>query len=1338
MFFLSYASRDVAVAKALARGLGEAGLEVWCDELPKAMVPGRLISEQLEEKLRQSQGLLVLVGSRGVDRWVRAEVDISVARNIGEPTYPLVPLLFPEASLLQLPAFLARFHAVRLEGDVTRWSHQEFQTLARRLEPLSPWREDEDADTQVSPFPGLESFGEDQARFYFGRDREIREAVARLGRNEGHYRRWLEVEGPSGAGKSSFVKAGLVPAIRGGWVEGAPAHWRVAILRPGKDPVHRLAQALVRAFQWQDKPGQLREVEAELRRHPQGLRDLVAQTAREDEGFLLVVDQLEETFALSEGNPDIPRHLGVLLLEALESEGPLHLITTLRSDFLGHLGEHPSLARALNARWTSRYYLPPMDEEGLRQALQGPAHLARLHWEEGLAARLTQDAQEQSGGLPLVAHVLRELWERREGRKLLHSTYEELGLVAGALTRGADALLATFSPEERERARRLMLALVKVGHGTKDVRRTLSLEESRRMAGGGTVGHELLLRLSGGRAHWETATQYAPMRLLSVQEDRVELIHEALLEQWKTLRGWMEAHRQELERQEDLEASARLWEKTGEIPGEAHLRYLRSVEPVSTLARSFLDAVDGRERQRRYDEQSRELASLALQEPASWDPQLSLRLILEAHRFAPNEQTVDALLRWYQRRLRLQIGSYPETVSSAVFSTDGQRLLGTGKKGVVRLLDASSGRPLAELQRPVGRVTAMALSPDGQQILIGRRNGIARLWDVKSGQCLFKLTGHTGPVHKVAFSPDGRHLLTASEGGTVRLWEAAAGRVSRKLKRRFTSVNTLLFSPDGSRVLITSHSGQVQVWDIALGRPCFTLQVKSGYECVAAFSPDGQRVLVADWFGASHVHDAATGQPLLQLQQGLRLTSTIVFTPDGQRIFIGNMRGEAGFWETGSGQCLTRFEWPSETVLTARFSAAGSYIITSGHKETAHLRDASSGELLGKLQGSSGDEPIAATFSPTGQRLLTMDVGDTASVWEVMPHRLRAELHAESGGLFEAEFSVNGQRLLAGVSDGKSILWDTASGRRVTELHGHARFSPDGQRLLATRFGMRATLWEAIEGQRLAALHEESGLRAATFSSEGRYIFTAHKDGAAFLWNGSSGQLLTRLPGNMDSVKKALFSPDSQHLLTGDSQGRVCLWNVASGQPVLDSPRHFTQNPLQNSNVTSLEFSPDGSRFLTGGGDRRVLLWETRSGQLLLELGEHYDFITHTLFCPDGQRILTAEWEGTARLWSATSGRRLARLHEHRGLLSATFSRDGRYLLTSSTDKTARLWDAQSGRPITEYRGHSDRVSTAVFSPNGQFVLTASRDQTARICEPATPWSRTKDASPLRLLTPPG
>src|SRR5207302_567774 len=127
----------------------------------------------------------------------------------------------------------------------------------------------------------------------------------------------------------------------------------------------------------------------------------------------------------------------------------------------------------------------------------------------------------------------------------------------------------------RERARRLLLRMVKIGRGTPDTRQTLSREEALRVQLGvdddgvlsAAEAEGLILRLSGSKDPGAAPDAPPPPRLLVIHdEERVDLVHEALLHRWQTLREWIAEDRKMLERRDDLEATAQVWEATGYRP----------------------------------------------------------------------------------------------------------------------------------------------------------------------------------------------------------------------------------------------------------------------------------------------------------------------------------------------------------------------------------------------------------------------------------------------------------------------------------------------------------------------------------------------------------------------------------------------------------------------------------------------------------------------------------------------------------------------------------------------------------------------------------------------------
>ena len=90
-----------------------------------------------------------------------------------------------------------------------------------------------------NPFPGLRPFGSDENHLFFGREDQSQELLKKLRNN-----RFLGVVGTSGCGKSSLVRAGLLPALHGGFMTQAGSRWRIAVFRPGHDPIGNMARAL--------------------------------------------------------------------------------------------------------------------------------------------------------------------------------------------------------------------------------------------------------------------------------------------------------------------------------------------------------------------------------------------------------------------------------------------------------------------------------------------------------------------------------------------------------------------------------------------------------------------------------------------------------------------------------------------------------------------------------------------------------------------------------------------------------------------------------------------------------------------------------------------------------------------------------------------------------------------------------------------------------------------------------------------------------------------------------------------------------------------------------------
>lgn len=391
-----------------------------------------------------------------------------------------------------------------------------------------------------NPYRGLQPFEAAHRGVFFGREGEVREVLDRL-RGDA----FVLLAGDSGVGKSSLCRAGILPALvasAGSSERGT--HWAVVSCTPGRRPLDSLVEALAPLL---GVPAEalLAAVEAEeggalaraLRRRPAHAPQV-----------LLFVDQLEELVTFSE--PAQSARLAEELALVIRRAPRTRVLATARSDCLTRLVALPGLGdevpRAL-------HLLRALSEQGLREAVVGPARALGVRFESPeLEQALVTAAARTDGGLPLLQFTLAALWDARDRERGLipAAALETLGGVEGALARHADAVVARLRPEQRPRARELLLELV-TPEGTRLRRGVAELLRGPDDA--------------AGRAVLEGLVQG---RLLTAGEGEggegvYTLAHESLLTGWDTLRGWMGEDEQRRAVRHRLERAAAEWDRLG-------------------------------------------------------------------------------------------------------------------------------------------------------------------------------------------------------------------------------------------------------------------------------------------------------------------------------------------------------------------------------------------------------------------------------------------------------------------------------------------------------------------------------------------------------------------------------------------------------------------------------------------------------------------------------------------------------------------------------------------------------------------------------------------------------
>ena len=121
---------------------------------------------------------------------------------------------------------------------------------------------------------------------------------------------------------------------------------------------------------------------------------------------------------------------------------------------------------------------------------------------------------------------------------------------------------------------------------------------------------------------------------------------------------------------------------------------------------------------------------------------------------------------------------------------------------------------VADPMRHDDTVNSAQFSADGQKIVTASSDKTARVWDAASGKAIGKPLLHDEAVNSAEFSPDGERVLTVSSR-RAQIWDAASGKAIGEPMRHHEAVNSAQFSADGLRVVTASWDYTARVWDAA-------------------------------------------------------------------------------------------------------------------------------------------------------------------------------------------------------------------------------------------------------------------------------------------------------------------------------------------------------------------------------------------------------------------------------------------------------------------------------------------------------------------------------------------
>ncbi len=1316
--FVSYASANREVVYPLTNDLVARGVQFWIDK--DGLKPGMPDWERgIRDALRQCSVLLYMVSPESLEsRAVRGE--LAIAEMLGIPVLAIWIKgdRWPDSAKIEYisaqridarPANYAAALALIVESIDREQSKSGTigNTVAvsppvSKLDPVSPF-----TFTPRNPYKGLKAFDESDKGDFFGRSELTAELVSDV--NGMTDTRFLAVIGPSGSGKSSVVRAGLIPKLR----EPNPEWVFLPPMTPGASPL----KALTSTVSKQSSKSNTAIREDLDARAGDGLDMLARNIVNTANGrVVLFIDQFEELFTQTASEPERQQFINLLTTAATERNGVLIVILTMRADFYDRPLNYESLAKLIEGHQRT---IPPLSLIDLKDAILKPAALpdVQLTFEEGLPADLVFEVRDRAGALPLLQFALDQLFERckdNPDRRLTYAAYKAVGGVSGALQVHADALYKGLPTDShRDLAKALFLKLIELGATEQDTTRRRVLDRELELADDlqSTVLNEVIAAFVNGR-------------LLTADQDALEVSHEALIREWMLLKDWIAENRGDVLFGKQVTQAADEWTPSGSRADDDGLlfRSTRLINAQQWAARNmvsknvaaFVAASAARETYLKGEDVRRLKELAAAKSAADTATNRAKRQRRETIRalvvavigfiglaiFAligvKNAQTEVANANATLTPVLVAIATSEAYSQSLSFAAKAEAIIQNTNSGKIpAALLAIRGLKLAysdqtyaalvkalnvnkEIIALIGHtesVTDAAFSPNGQLIITASKDRKVHVWDAHNGNLLHVLFGHRGLINSIEYSPDGQNILAVSQN-EIYIWNNATGVLPKVIGTHTDNLNSAAFSPDGRFIVTASNDKTAIIWDTSKGT---VLRVMSGHTSSvtgAWYSPDGRLIVTISADKTARVWNAENGETLRILEGHSNLISGAAFSPDQRYVVTSSWDKTARVWDVSGGVMLRVLTGHTNAVRSVAYSPDGQIIATSSDDNTVYEWDAKTGAVLAILPSHS-DAVRKIAFSPDGNYIVSASQDKTAIVWSVANKAQPRLLSLHSEALKSAAFSPDGRYIVTASNDNTARVWDRDTYSQIRLLVGHtaavtsAQFSYDGRHIVTSSADKTVRVWDVGTGTTLLTLSGHTNtVNCASFSRDGKFIVSASADSSIRIWNASTGTLVRTLNGPLNSVYNAQFSPDGRTIVSSSDENKARLWNVSDGALILTFSGH-------NNAVTDAEFNPDGRTIVTSSYDKTVRIWNVTNGSLVRIFRGHSDAVYSASFSPDGQLIVSASADNSARIWRVEDGQILGALAGHLNWVStAAFSPDGNQIVTASYDKTARIWDS--------------------------------------------------------------
>jgi WD40 repeat protein len=1200
-------------------------------------------------------------------------------------------------------------------------------------QPPSVSQPEQDRVVPECPYVGLVPFGESDAPYFFGRQRECDVVVANL-----TTARLTLLYAGSGVGKSSILRAGVLPRLqeiaRESYEDLDVPDAAVAYVREwSPDPLVTIAAAVHDAVKRVPGASPV-EMPGPLRLSMPWLREVIQRSGVA--AIYLVLDQFEEYFRYHPddlGEDGLTGELGrILTIRELQ----VNVLLSIREDALAALDRFKGRVPRL---YDNYLRLAHLGRDAAREAIEGPLdhynqlvppdsammvqpELTDTLLDEVRTGHLVMVAEGAPSGVaspgrndietPFLQLVLFRLWEqeRASGSSVLRrSTLDELGGARKIVQTHLHTVMDKLSPEQQETAAKVFQYLV-TPTGAKNALTAETLAEWSDVPVGSV--RELLRSLSEGRhSILRPVPPPAGVGGPSLYEIFHDVMGSAVLDwrsryvaqqQQEEASRRLIAEREEASRRLIAEQKKREQARAAESTARRQLRQTRLTVGLVVILLVIVGVVAYQSRLNARQQTDLAQAATAL----SYNPVESLKYAVRAYQlpFLP--------LPWFR--------DTKEQARSAVLTA------------------ASSPRSRVI----AGMMIGMKNTPDSRYVVAYDADGSVQVigddGTVKHQAKASGLRGITPDPRAVDVSPDASRVVLGTDQGTVAVINTTTG-MHKDIETTGGSPRAVWWigSAANGLVLVVSGSGVAATYNPDTGNQVTRFPTDEVYNALPL--ADQQHIVTSEKDARA---EQGTKLRVWEVQTATKIAESPTLNPAAVRLvryaqsvislsvvgLSGGAKPSIVVWDWQAGRDPVRYPVAAFNNLQKIVINEQAQTVMIAQDKEVRTYSLATGLPQGSLPPQA-DFVTDVAASPDGTWITTASADGRVLVWfrghRQSPTAPTYELLGHRGDVTQVSYLGAGKVLLSLGTDGTVQGWKLPEVPRFEQhVDGVADMdlTRDGSWLATASQDGRVFIIDPHEGSRqpVTTVSAETPLRRVLFDpiDPHRILTLGRPDRVPQLWHwGGDGKskradLPYDVPPSLPTyghLVSLAVSADGKTVAAGDNGGTIHLWDAMTGTLRRDGEFRGA------GPAYGIAFDPTGE-LLAATDTNGVHFWKLGITEPPPPLSHPH--ATSLVFGPSGEHLASTAGDGTVKVWTRHGKPFLDGLvvHGHPSGSPRLFEPqggNGELLAVGTAEGLIEVWDVRSGITVMLNRHHSASVNNVVFLPgDGSRLISASDDTT--------------------------